>query len=573
MTIQVTMSAALAMVLVSGAAAQLSNGVASGEVTSTSSLLWARSESAGPVNFEVSTDASFSTIVASSTVSVVDPTAPVKASVAGLTPGTRYYYRATDASGDRSAGTFSTPRAAGRSGFRMGASGDWRGDLAPYPSLRNASTANLDMWMSMGDTIYADVSSPAGSGQARTLAEFRAKHNEVLTPRLGMNVHRDIRQSTPVYALIDDHEVTNDFAGGAPAASDPRFGTSTGLINETSMYANGLQAFQEYHPMQHRVWSGTGDARMDGRPELYRTQRFGQDAQFFAVDGRSFRDQPLPPANPADPSTFPGFVASTFTPGRTMLGNAQFDRLKTDLSAAQASGVTWKFVMVPEPVQNFGVLNASDRYEGYAAERNALLRHIDENNIENVVFVAADVHGTLVNNLTYNNGPFQPQIQSGAWEISTGSGAYSAPFGPTVAGLAASLNLPGAIPLASYLALPASTKEAYVQGLVNAQLQGLGYDLLGLQGSSVPFQLLQGTWTATNTFGWTEFDVDAATQRLTVTTWGVPWYDEAFLLANPGVVASLQPQIVQQFTVDAIPSPGVISLLALSGAWAARRRR
>lgn len=573
MTIHVTMSAALAMVLVSGAAAQLSNGVASGEVTSTSSLLWARSESAGPVNFEVSTDASFSTIVASSTVSVVDPTAPVKASVAGLTPGTRYYYRATDASGDRSAGTFSTPRAAGRSGFRMGASGDWRGDLAPYPSLRNASTANLDMWMSMGDTIYADVSSPAGSGQARTLAEFRAKHNEVLTPRLGMNVHRDIRQSTPVYALIDDHEVTNDFAGGAPAASDPRFGTSTGLINETSMYANGLQAFQEYHPMQHRVWSGTGDARMDGRPELYRTQRFGQDAQFFAVDGRSFRDQPLPPANPADPSTFPGFVASTFTPGRTMLGNAQFDRLKTDLSAAQASGVTWKFVMVPEPVQNFGVLNASDRYEGYAAERNALLRHIDENNIENVVFVAADVHGTLVNNLTYNNGPFQPQIQSGAWEISTGSGAYSAPFGPTVAGLAASLNLPGAIPLASYLALPASTKEAYVQGLVNAQLQGLGYDLLGLQGSSVPFQLLQGTWTATNTFGWTEFDVDAATQRLTVTTWGVPWYDEAFLLANPGVVASLQPQIVQQFTVDAIPSPGVISLLALSGAWAARRRR
>jgi alkaline phosphatase D len=573
MTIHVTMSAALAMVLVSGAAAQLSNGVASGEVTSTSSLLWARSESAGPVNFEVSTDASFSTIVASSTVSVVDPTAPVKASVAGLTPGTRYYYRATDASGDRSAGTFSTPRAAGRSGFRMGASGDWRGDLAPYPSLRNASTANLDMWMSMGDTIYADVSSPAGSGQARTLAEFRAKHNEVLTPRLGMNVHRDIRQSTPVYALIDDHEVTNDFAGGAPAASDPRFGTSTGLINETSMYANGLQAFQEYHPMQHRVWSGTGDARMDGRPELYRTQRFGQDAQFFAVDGRSFRDQPLPPANPADPSTFPGFVASTFTPGRTMLGNAQFDRLKTDLSAAQASGVTWKFVMVPEPVQNFGVLNASDRYEGYAAERNALLRHIDENNIENVVFVAADVHGTLVNNLTYNNGPFQPQIQSGAWEISTGSGAYSAPFGPTVAGLAASLNLPGAIPLASYLALPASTKEAYVQGLVNAQLQGLGYDLLGLQGSDVPFQLLQGTWTATNTFGWTEFDVDAATQRLTVTTWGVPWYDEAFLLANPGVVASLQPQIVQQFTVDAIPSPGVISLLALSGAWAARRRR
>lgn len=567
------LTAGLALSVTAAARAQLVNGVAAGETTSSSSLLWARSLSAGTVNFEVATDAAFTNIVSSRSATVADVTAPAKVAVNGLTAGTQYYYRATDASGGTASGAFRTARDSGRAGFRMGVSGDWRGELAPYPALRNVAGANLDMWMNLGDTIYADVSSPAVSGQAQTLSQFRAKHNEVLSDHLGMNVHRDIRQSTTVYATIDDHEVTNDFAGGAPASSDPRFGTTSGLINQTSMFNNGLQAFQEYHPMEHRVWSGTGDARMEGRPDLYRSQRFGQDAQFFSVDARSFRDQELPGANPADPSTFPGYVASTFTPGRTMLGNAQVDRLKADLSAAQASGVTWKFVMMPEPIQNLGVLSASDRYEGYAAERNALLRYIDQNDIDNVVFISADIHGTLVNNLTYNNAPFQPQIQSGAWEISTGSGAYAAPFGPTVAGLAASLGLPGSIPLSTYLALPAMQQEGYIQAIVNSGLQGLGYDLLGLQGSGIPHQLLQGTWTATNSFGWTQFDVDPITQRLTVTTWGTPWYDAAFLQANPAVVANMQPQILQQFTVDAIPSPGAATLLAMAALRGGRRRR
>jgi hypothetical protein len=40
-----------------------------------------------------------------------------------------------------------------------------------------------------------------------------------------------------------------------------------------------------------------------------------------------------------------------------------------------------------------------------------------------------------------------------------------------------------------------------------------------------------------------------------VTTWGTPWYDESFLLANPFIVAAMQPQVLQRFTVDALPIP------------------
>lgn len=58
-----------------------------------------------------------------------------------------------------------------------------------------------------------------------------------------------------------------------------------------------------------------------------------------------------------------------------------------------------------------------------------------------MVFVAADIHGTVVNNLTYQDGIGLPQKATGAWEITTGSVAFDAPFGPSVAELALAAGL------------------------------------------------------------------------------------------------------------------------------------
>jgi alkaline phosphatase D len=77
--------------------------------------------------------------------------------------------------------------------------------------------------------------------------------------------------------------------------------------------------------------------------------------------------------------------------------------LKNDLLKAQQNGITWKFIMSSDPIQNFGIPVAGDRWEGYAAERTDLLRFIKENNIKNVVFATGDFHGYVVNNVTYSN--------------------------------------------------------------------------------------------------------------------------------------------------------------------------
>src|SRR5262245_42863798 len=303
--------------------------------------------------------------------------------------------------------------------------------------------------------------------------------------------------------MIDDAEVRNDFAGGAPPASDPRFAGQAGdFINETALYATGLEAFNEYNAIENRTYSGTGEDRFDGAPDLYRYNTYGSDAAILMVDARSFRDAELPaPANPFDPLQAAQFLQASFDPHRTMLGDVQLARLERDLLDARDHGITWKFVMLGEPIQNFGP-NSGDRYEGYAAERDALLKFIADDHIENVVFVSADHHWTSVNNLTYQDALGGPQIASSAFEVNTvAAAALSA--APLLPAAAFQLGLISAQQLALYNSLPnapdtdsiPNDKDDFVKSILNGYMTKLGYDPIGLEsGGPIHATLLQGDY-------------------------------------------------------------------------------
>lgn len=579
--------------------AALPNGVAAGDVSQDSVVLWGRSDTPGDLYFEYSTDSSFASIAGSSTFNVSDPLAPAKWSLTGLDAATRYYYRVTDSANSSASGTFTTAAALGTTaGLRFGVSGDWRGELAPYPALKNAAERNLDFFVAMGDTIYADVASPANGfqQQSQSLSDYRNKHNEIYSDAGGMNSLATLRQSTALFSTIDDHEVTNDFAGGAKIGSDARFsGNPTDFINDSMLYDNGLQAFHEYNPIANEVYGATGDARTANELKLYRSRTFGSDAALMVLDARSFRDAELAPVtNLADPVQVGTFLANSFNPARTMLGRAQVDELKADLLAAQQNGVLWKFVMVPEPIQNLGPLAAGDRFEGYAAERTEILSFINDNQIKNVVFVSADIHGTLVNNLTYQTTVGGPQIATGAFEITTGSVAYDAPFGATIAGLASQLGLLTPAQFAFYNSLPSTPdadsipndKDDFLKSLTNQQLVPLGYDPLGLDANlpqaanAINAQLLQGDYIATHSFGWTEFEIDPLTRALLITTYGImPYTDDeiaaARLAGDFSEITSRNPVIVSQFRVTPapVPLPGAVWLMGAALATLTRLRR
>lgn len=548
----------------------LPNGVGSGDTTQTSSVLWTRSLFLGDVTFEYSPDSFFTYEVSRATATVTDPNQPVKAAIAGLNPGTTYYYRATDAAGATATGQFRTAAEVGdRTGLRFGVTGDWQ-QAPPFPSLSNADAQSLEFFLKLGDTIYADTETPAlpGVTQARTLEQFRIKQEENVTSRFGLNTVRDLYASTSILATIDDHELVDNFAGGArpgqsPDAPDigsspiPLFTDAVDFVNDTRAYEDALQAFQEYHPIGNEFYGATGDARTAGERKLYRANSYGSDAAMFVLDTRSFRDAQLVPASLSNPVPF---LVNAFEPSRTLLGRQQINDLKQDLLAAQANGTTWKFIAVPEPIQNFGVINAEDRFEGYAAERTELLKFIDDNAIENVVFFAGDFHGTLVNNLTYQLAPGQAQIQTSAFEVVTGPAAFfDGLFGPTVASLSRAAGLITPEQFAAYQTLPiapdadsaVNDKDDFIKQLLVAQTDAFGYDPIGLQGASrIDATLLQGDYLSTHTYGWTQVDIDKDTQKLTITTYGIPLYSEAQLQANPGAITSQTPAIVSQFSVN-----------------------
>ncbi|MBM3275919.1 MAG: alkaline phosphatase D family protein, partial [Candidatus Sericytochromatia bacterium] len=458
----------------------------------------------------------------------------------------------TASDGSWAGGKFRTPARLGdRRPLRFGATGDWSQDLAPYPAIRNMAARDLDALFLLGDSIYADHGSPDQPTIARTLPEFRRKYLESLKPRNGLNTWPEARASTAVFATIDDHEVVNDFAGAAATDADPRFADEKGkLVNQTAYYREGLQAFHDYMPLQNEVWPESAEARFAGRPRLYRHRTFGSDAACFLLDARSFRDTPLNRVFGRDPLGTVNFLFSSAWPGRTMLGRSQVALLQADLLAAQQAGITWKFVFVPEPIQALGVIAANDRFEGYAAERAELLSFVRDKGLTNVVFVTADFHGTLVNNLVYSWFPLTPSNKLNAWEIITGPVAVEPVLGAGIVAVGAKAGLVTAQEKAAYDAANRAGKDLIIKGLVDRQLRLQMLDPIGLQDSGIPAALEAGDYVAVHTFGWTEFEVQGP--ELVVTTWGIEAYTDVDLAADPAGIAAREPQVVSRIRVKAV---------------------
>lgn len=393
--------ALITFLLAPGASAEFTDGVASGDVTSTAAILWTRLDRDTAVKVEVSTNPTlrgkkaFKKVVEHLSA---NHDFTVKVDATGLAPGTTYFFRFKDEDADGQAfseiGTFRTAPAPGTaSDVRATYTGDADGTRLPggappfndFEVLDAARLEGADFFVFDGDTIYAD-SSFRTTGPATTLAEYHATHRE----NRGYANLRELLASTSVYATMDDHEVVDDYDG---QTVDP------------ARYAAGRQAFLDYYPVRE-----TGllhDASCAGDP-LYRTFQWGSEVEVFLLDERSCRSPDaavacfgdlaptLPPAIRGLfglPALAPGCLPALFDPARTLLGPVQLAQLRADLLASTAK---WKLVVSQEPIQQFHVL-PYDRWEGYAAERNGLLGFIQSNAITGVLFLTTDTHATLLN--------------------------------------------------------------------------------------------------------------------------------------------------------------------------------
>jgi alkaline phosphatase D len=419
-------------------------GVTAGDVSSSSAILWAKANKSGKVLAQIAARGGFGACKPDNAVAKMKAKSghdnTVSAAVDGLRADTSYKYRFCTVRGGRSAtGKFTTaPDPRSKQTIRFGFSGDQ--DARPVPGGTTPYWNNFEIWdairqqrndfnVLMGDTIYSDTEVPG-----YTLADVALTKQQkwrAYKINLGMKPWTKARGSAAYYAHWDDHEFINNFAVG-----ENSFPLGVGTVNADGeqLYKASRKAFIDYNPATYSKQSG-----------LYRSVRWGKNLEVFFLDERSFRsnladysgvcdnppgsgDRDLAPTAPQSTRDLfsvivpqlgnpvpPGCLEAINDPSRTMLGSRQLKNFKREIASSKA---TFKVIMNELPIQQY-YADPYDRWEGYAAERQALLHYLQDK-VDNVVFLTADVHASMVNDARFNTLGDGGVQNSGILDVTTG---------------------------------------------------------------------------------------------------------------------------------------------------------
>jgi alkaline phosphatase D len=370
-----------------GPAPAVTHGVVVGDVTASSAVLWARADREATLNVALSGRRQRRVATAPARAED-DFTARVP--LEDLTPSTRYRYRAWFSLGSRRSprgpaahGAFQTaPPQRAAAPLRLAFGGDLAGQnvcrhaAEGFPILRTVRARRPDVFVGLGDMIYADNACDAVGrygnrqvagdfGPATDLATFRAHWRY---GRADAKLRR-LLEHTDYVGVWDDHEVINDFGPFTDTGSAPPYTPGVHLM------PLGLRAFTEYTPI-----AGAEGAA----PRLYRSLRWGRNAELFVLDTRQYRD--------------PNFAEDTVAHPKTMLGPEQLAWLKQKLVDSDAR---WKVIVSSVPMAiptGFPPTNGRDGWAnfdqttGYERELLGILRFMQSHGIRDSVWITTDVH-------------------------------------------------------------------------------------------------------------------------------------------------------------------------------------
>jgi alkaline phosphatase D len=400
----------------------MDHGVASGDPRPDAVVLWTRvpewaQPPAGegiPVRYEVATSAEFSPaglvdqgqVLAESTADYT-----VQVAAQGLSPSTRYYYRfSTDTGYQSVTGRTKTAPAPGElpQALSFAFVSCQNFTQGYYTVLAHLAREQVDFCVHLGDYIYENGhtgSEPGyvreddiGGGLASDLPTYRQKYRLYLSdPHL-----REVRRRFPWVVIWDDHEVVNNYAGSELSQTQPQ------------RQRDAYTAFREYMPFQPPTPLSADDPP---RLQLYRQLAFGDLLELFASDGRQYRDGVV-----CERDAVVASCPALEDPERTMLGAAQKGWLQSALGDSRGR---WKCILNPVMMMRLALINAPgapterlplsllrqpgaveqdvyvnlDAWDGYPAERTALLQFIAEQGLRNVVVCTGDFHNCYAGEL------------------------------------------------------------------------------------------------------------------------------------------------------------------------------
>ena len=436
-----TAGAGLAMPAISRAASRptFTHGVQSGDVDTTSGMVWTRTDRPARVDFEWATTDSFKNPARlHALTSSPQSDLAVKRLLEGLPSDQEIFWRAiaTDLSdvnavSDPIVGHFRTAPGSRRS-VKFAWSGDtvgqgWgidedRGGMKCYGTIARHEP---DFFLHSGDTIYADgplketVELPDGSLWKNIVIPEKTKVAETLDEYRGQwkynmmdeNVQA-LSASVPTFFQWDDHEVMNNWSSSKDLSADDRYSEK----NIAVLAARSARAFHEMMPIRYVP-------QEPGR--VYRKIAYGPMLDVFFLDLRSYRG-----GNGDN-------LESEMSPAAQMMGPEQIAWLKRALADSDA---TWKVIASDMPISLVVWDNGADKKGSEAVANNDggapkgrelefadLLRFIKSAGITNTVWLTADVHYTAAHHYSPDRAAFQDFEPF--WEFVSGP-IHAGTFGP-----------------------------------------------------------------------------------------------------------------------------------------------
>lgn len=323
-------------------------GVASGEPSQSSVLLWTRYAAMQDtaLTWEVSGDDSFTTIIVSGSVTAKpEHDFCVKPVATGLEPGTWYFYRFIGPNGGMSdIGRTRTLPAGAVDRFRLGVFSCSNLGFGYFNAYGHAAQDNaFDLILHLGDYFYEYNDGRYPSAEQKVagrvawpdhetvaLADYRLRH-------ASYRADPDLRRMTQLYPMIlgwDDHESTNDSWSGGAENHDPSEG-DWGVRKRAAM-----RAYREWLPVSDTDYAAY---EVGNLATLFRLEtRLGARSEQFSVEkvleGKVSAEEIT--------AALGAFRDGEFIdPERTILGTAQEDWLADGLAASRKSGTVWQVLV------------------------------------------------------------------------------------------------------------------------------------------------------------------------------------------------------------------------------------
>ncbi|MFA6299916.1 MAG: alkaline phosphatase D family protein, partial [Nocardioides sp.] len=210
----------------------------------------------------------------------------------------------------------------------------------------------------------------------------------------------------PWIVTWDDHEVTNDAYRDGAENHDPGEGSYA------RRRARAHRAYDEWMPARLDGTAALGDGT-----RLYRRLRFGRLAELSMLDLRSYRDEQV---------AVPGLDTSVDDPDRTITGEAQLrwltdgldnDRAQWKLVGTSVMFAPLKVAALPDDVvaaintltpllPQDGVYANADQWDGYTADRKAVLDHLQAKQVSDTVFLTGDIHSAWAIDIPVDAGTY-----------------------------------------------------------------------------------------------------------------------------------------------------------------------